>query len=43
MQDVNEECVVLEEVVGLETAAVTDPEIREELAVVGCGRADGER
>lgn len=40
MQDINEECVVLEEVINLETAAVTDPKISKEFAVVSCG---GER
>lgn len=37
MQDINEECVVLEEVISLETAAVTDPKVRKKFAVVGCG------
>jgi len=37
VQDVNEERVVLEEVIDLETAAVTDPEISKKFAVVGCG------
>ena len=36
MQDIDEECVVLEEVIGLEAAAVTDAKIRQKLAVVGC-------
>lgn len=36
MQDINEECVVLEEVVSLEPAAVTDPKIRKKFAVVAC-------
>lgn len=36
MQDVDEERVVLKEVVGLETAAVTNPKVGEELVVVGC-------
>ncbi len=40
MQDINEECVVLEEVISLETAAVTDPKIRKKFAVVGCGGTD---
>ena len=36
VQNVNEERVVLQEVISLETAAVTDPKVREKLAVVGC-------
>lgn len=40
MQDIHEECVILEEVICLETAAITDPEIRKQSAVVGCGGAD---
>lgn len=40
VQDINEERVVLEEVINLETAAVTDPKIRKKFAVVGCGGAD---
>lgn len=35
MQDVHEERVVLEEVVGLQAAAVADPEVRQEFVVVG--------
>lgn len=40
MQDINKECVILEEVIYLETAAVTDPKVRKKFAVVGCGEAD---
>lgn len=40
MQDVDEERVVLEEVVNLQSAAVTDPEVRKKFAVVGC-KEDG--
>lgn len=40
MQDINEERVVLEEVINLETAAVTDPKIGKKFVVVGCGGAD---
>lgn len=36
VQDINEECVVLEEVVSLEPAAVTDPKIRKKFVVVAC-------
>lgn len=36
MQDINEECVVLEEVVSLEPAAVTDSKIRKKFVVVAC-------
>lgn len=37
VQDVDEEGVVLEKVVGLQTAAVSDAEVGEKFAVVGCG------
>lgn len=37
VQDVDEKGVVLEKVVGLQTAAVSDPEVGEKFAVVGCG------
>lgn len=37
MQDINKECVVLQEVISLETAAVADPKVRQKFAVVGCG------
>lgn len=40
MQDIDEECVVLEEVISLEAAAVTDPKIRQKFAVVGCEGTD---
>lgn len=40
MQDVDKKCVVLEEVISLETAAISDPKIREEFGVVGCAEAD---
>lgn len=40
MQDINEECVVLEEVVSLEPGAVTDPKIRKKFAVVGCEKKE---
>lgn len=36
VQDGNEECVILKEVIGLQTAAVTDPKIPKKFAVVGC-------
>lgn len=35
MQNVHEECVVLEEVIGLQATAVADPKVRQELVVVG--------
>lgn len=37
VQYVDEERVILEEVVSLETAAVSNPKFREEFVVVGCG------
>lgn len=40
MKNVDEERVVLEEVVHLQTAAVADPEIGKKFAVVGCEEAD---
>ena len=40
MQDVDKKRVVLEEVIGLQSAAVTDPEVRKKFAVVGCEEAD---
>lgn len=43
VQDINEERVVLEEVVGLETAAITDPKVRKEFAVVGCGGSGAQK
>lgn len=36
MQEINEECVVLKEVIRLQTASVTDPKIRKKFSVVGC-------
>lgn len=36
MQDINEECVVLQEVISLQTAAITDPKVSKKFAVVGC-------
>lgn len=41
MQDIDEECVVLEEVIDLEAAAIADPEIGEKFVVVGCGGETG--
>lgn len=35
MQDVDEERVVLEEIIGLQAAAVADPKVRQEFVVVG--------
>lgn len=43
VQDINEERVVLEEIVGLETAAITDSEVRKEFAVVGWGGSGGQK
>lgn len=40
MQDINKECVVLEEVINLETAAIADSKISKKFAVVGCGGAN---
>lgn len=41
MQDIDKECVVLEEVINLQSAAVTDPKVRKKFVVVGCEEADG--
>ncbi len=40
MQDINKKRVVLEEVISLKAAAITDPKIRKMFAVVGCGGAE---
>lgn len=42
MQDINEKSVVLEEVVSLQTAAVSDPKVRKKFAIVGCGEREAE-
>lgn len=42
MQDINEKSVVLEEVVSLQTAAVSDPKVRKKFAIVGCGEREVE-
>lgn len=36
MQHGDEECIVLEEVISLETAAITNPKVRKKFSVVGC-------
>lgn len=43
VQDINEQRVVLEEVVGLETAAITNSKVRKEFAVVGCEGSGGQK
>lgn len=35
VKDIDEECVVLKEVISLETAAITDPKVSKKLTVVG--------
>lgn len=42
MQDINKKSVVLEEVVSLQTAAVSDPKVRKKFAIVGCGEREAE-
>lgn len=42
MQDINEKSVVLEEVVSLQAAAVSDPKVRKKFAIVGCGEREVE-
>lgn len=42
MQDINEKSVVLEEVISLQTAAVSDPKVRKKFAIVGCGEREAE-
>lgn len=40
VQDIDEECVILEEIIDLETASIADPKISKKFAVVGCGGTD---